>query len=189
MHRKSAPRRNRLLATVAAHAEHAGYNYHFCLSGDISILPSPLRDGCRPPVYGNAMLQGLRSARIAFDARGEITLGQPGLAGTIDLAGRQTANMRIFEATGCGAMLLTEPFDNLPEFFRAGYEVETYGSEEELIDKITYYTNHPEERDAIASRGQERCLKDHSLEQRAIGFDRLMRAALDGRFPKASGHQ
>lgn len=76
-------------------------------------------------------------------------------------------NMRLYEATGMGAMLITDFKENLGELFKIGKEVETYNSLEELVEKINYYLKHDEEREKIARAGQERTLKDHTYEQRA----------------------
>lgn len=76
-------------------------------------------------------------------------------------------NVRLFEATGMGAMLITDAKENLGELFELGEEVETYNSSEELVEKINYYLKHNEEREKIALAGQRRTLKDHTYEVRA----------------------
>jgi spore maturation protein CgeB len=96
----------------------------------------------------------------------------------VDIALRETANMRTFETTGCGAFLLTENFDNLDQYFETGKEIETYHDERELIDKIDYYLAHHKERQEIARRGQQRCLSDYSMEKRAAHFDKIVRTHL-----------
>ncbi len=53
----------------------------------------------------------------------------------MDLAGSETINMRLFEATGSGVFLLTEYHDNLREYFEPGKEVETFGDRRELVEK------------------------------------------------------
>jgi hypothetical protein len=124
------------------------------------------------------MYQALRSGSIAFDARGTLELKGSPHGKTHDLAAGETANMRTFEATGCGAFLLTEHFDNLQRYFEPGKEIETFRDEKELIEKIDYYLSHPEQCRQIARRGQRRCLNDYSMEKRAGAFDRIMRAHL-----------
>lgn len=82
-------------------------------------------------------------------------------------ASKYANNMRLYEATGMGAMLITDFKENLGELFEIGKEVETYNSLEELVEKINYYLKHDEEREKIARAGQERTLKDHTFEVRA----------------------
>lgn len=76
-------------------------------------------------------------------------------------------NVRLYESTGMGAMLITDAKKNLGELFEIGKEIETYNSLEELIEKINYYLEHEEARKKIALAGQKRTLKDHTYEVRA----------------------
>lgn len=84
----------------------------------------------------------------------------------IDAAENNANNMRLYESTGVGAMLLTDMKDNLHELFEIGKEVETYETKEELLEKITYYLAHDDERKRIAKAGQERTLKEHTYAHR-----------------------
>ena len=71
-------------------------------------------------------------------------------------------NMRLFESTGMGAMLITDEKANLGDLFHVGKEIETYKNSQDLIMKINYYLSHEEERNKIALAGQKRTLKDHN---------------------------
>lgn len=84
-----------------------------------------------------------------------------------EIAKNYANNMRLYEATGMGAMLITDKKDNLGDIFDIGKEVETYSSVPELIEKIAYYTTHDEERANIAAAGQRRTLRDHTYGRRA----------------------
>ncbi len=94
-------------------------------------------------------------------ARSKITLNRH-----IDSAENHANNMRLFEATGCGSLLLTDMKDNLSDFFEIDKEIITYQTPEEAVEKIIYYQAHPEEAEKIALAGQIRTFKDHSYEQR-----------------------
>lgn len=84
----------------------------------------------------------------------------------IDMAKNYACNMRLFEATGCGTLLITDYKDNLNELFEIGKEVVAYRSPEECAALVNYYLNHPEEAEAIARAGQARTLRDHTYERR-----------------------
>jgi spore maturation protein CgeB len=58
--------------------------------------------------------------------------------------------------------MLTNYQEELPEFFKPGVEVETYGSFEECADKIAYYLEHEEERAAIAKAGHDKAKELHN---------------------------
>ena len=78
--------------------------------------------------------------------------------------------MRLFEATGGGSMLITDALPGVSRFFEPDKEIVTFSNEEELIAKILHFTTHEQERVTIASRGQNRCLKDWSMARAAESF-------------------
>jgi len=84
----------------------------------------------------------------------------------IDVAENYANNMRLFEATGCGALLITDYKDNLDDLFRIGKEVVAYRNIEECIELIKYYINHPDEATKIAKAGQKRTLENHTYDIR-----------------------
>lgn len=94
-------------------------------------------------------------------ARSHVTLNRH-----INVAESNANNMRLFEATGVGALLITDRKDNLGELFEVGKEVVAYSSPEEAAEMIRYYIAHPEEARAIAHAGQARTLRDHTYQRR-----------------------
>src|SRR5262249_48624424 len=92
----------------------------------------------------------------------------------IDVAEGFANNMRLYEATGVGTMLLTDEGSNLSELFEPGGEVETYVSEDELVEKIAHYLAHDDERRAIARAAQERTLRDPSYARRMAELAALL---------------
>jgi hypothetical protein len=77
-------------------------------------------------------------------------------------------NLRLFEGTGCGALVLTDSTANgLPELFEVDRELIVYHDDSDLIDKIDYYLAHDAEREQIAHAGQQRTLTDHTFARRA----------------------
>jgi spore maturation protein CgeB len=84
----------------------------------------------------------------------------------INVAGKFADNMRLFEATGMGTLLITDWKENLHKMFELGKEVIAYRTAEECVDLIQYYLEHDKEREAIACEGQERTLREHTCYQR-----------------------
>lgn len=80
--------------------------------------------------------------------------------------GGMKANSRVFEATGCGAFHLMDKTVGLESLFECGKEIECYEDRDELIEKVNYYLDNPEERELIASNGQKRVYKDHTVTKR-----------------------
>jgi spore maturation protein CgeB len=83
------------------------------------------------------------------------------------------ANMRAFEATGCGAFLLTEKPYGLEKLFTIGKEL-VARDEEELTDLVKFYLDAEDEREEVALRGMERALEKHTYQQRTMNL--LLRA-------------
>jgi spore maturation protein CgeB len=114
---------------------------------------SPLRGRVKPPLWGYDMYRQLQRSKIALNIH-------------IDMAEQFAANMRLYEATGVGTMLLTDWKTNLHELFEIGKEVVAYRSTEECVDLVNYYLEHESERETIAKAGQQRTLCEHSYYHR-----------------------
>jgi hypothetical protein len=83
----------------------------------------------------------------------------------IDVAEGHANNMRLFETTGVGALLVTEAAPNLGGLFVPGEEVVAYEDEDDLVEKLEHYLANDDERVAIAAAGQRRTLADHTYRQ------------------------
>lgn len=75
-------------------------------------------------------------------------------------------NMRHFEITAAGGFMLCYDQPELEELFEVGKECVVFHSEQDLLEKVKYYLNHPEERVAIAQAGQRRTLSQHLYSHR-----------------------
>lgn len=93
----------------------------------------------------------------------------------INISGVYANNMRMFESTGMGALLLTDAKKNMHEFFDVGKEVVTYKSVQDLINKIKYYLKNDKERIMIAKAGQKKTLKIHTYKNRMIELDKILK--------------
>lgn len=122
---------------------------------------SPLRALHRGPAWGLDMFGLL--------GRSKLTLNKH-----IDISENYANNMRLFEATGMGACLVTDAKDNLGDLFEPGKEVVTYRSVEECLDLLRYYESHDAEREGIAAAGQARCLADHGYERRMAQLHEIL---------------
>jgi radical SAM superfamily enzyme YgiQ (UPF0313 family)/SAM-dependent methyltransferase len=133
------------LETIAhgIHLDVWGYGAH-ALSPD-----SQLGQRHHGEAWGLQMFSLLASSKITINRH-------------IDVAENYANNMRLFEATGSGALLLTDYRDNLGELFEIGKEVVAYRTPEEAVLLARYYLHHPDKAAAIAKAGQERTLQDHT---------------------------
>jgi spore maturation protein CgeB len=83
-------------------------------------------------------------------------------------------NMRMYEATGSRALLITDWKPDLDDIFYDGKEVVSYRTDDECLQKIEYYLKHDQQRRDIASAGQERSLRDHTYRVRMQELTELL---------------
>jgi spore maturation protein CgeB len=126
---------------------------------------SSLRRSYRGEAWGLAMYRLLHSARVAVNRHGEV-------------AEDYANNMRLFEATGVGAMLLTDAKRNLGDLFEPGHEVVTYENGHDLSERILRYLEYENDRVAIATAGQRRTLSEHTYRHRMEELTDLLEQVL-----------
>lgn len=93
-----------------------------------------------------------------------------------DSSPKYASNMRLFETTGTGSLLLTDWRENLAELFEDNIEVLTYRSEEECLEKAKWITNNPIAAQNIAAAGQKRTLSEHTFSKRATKLAEIIRS-------------
>ena len=76
-------------------------------------------------------------------------------------------NMRTFEVTGSGGILLSDRAEDITDFFREDEEILIYDSIKEVSDKIKFLLNDNESLLKISRLSQERCYKFHTYDIRA----------------------
>ena len=86
--------------------------------------------------------------------------------------------MRLFEATGVGACLLTDSKENLGELFEPDAEVVAYRDADECVEKVRYLLGHESRRREIAAAGQRCTLRNHTFASRAALIDAVIREEL-----------
>ncbi len=115
--------------------------------------------------WGLDMYRIMLQSKIVLNRHGEVAEGYAN-------------NMRMFEATGCGAALLTEASKNLGTFFELAHgfhEVAPYASIDEAIETIKLLIKYGA---GLAARGQQRTLRDHTYAQRMKTVSDTLHACL-----------
>lgn len=118
------------------------------------------------PAWGKDMYRIMRRSKIALNRH-------------IDLAGPYAVNMRLFEATGCGALLLTEDRFNLVDYFAPGKEVVTYTTSQDAAEQAAALLSEQTRLNAIASAGRVRTLRDHTYSARMEDLSEVLLSLLD----------
>lgn len=125
------------------------------------IAARPLLAASLDPVYGLQMYDVLRRSQIGLNVH---IHDAAGLAG----------NMRMFETTGAGAVLVTEDAPNLSLLFEPEAEVVPYRSVSDLVGQVRALLADDARRERIALGGQARTLRDHSTPVRAAELNNLL---------------
>ena len=74
--------------------------------------------------------------------------------------------LRDFEAPMCRSTYLTGHSEEIAEFYDIGREIDTYSSDQELVDKTRFYLNNPGAADKLRDAGYRRAIRDHTWVQR-----------------------
>lgn len=81
---------------------------------------------------------------------------------------------RIWDNLACGGFLLTNYQPELDDFLTPGVHLETYHSMDELVEKVLYYLEHDEEREAIALNGYRKVCSEDSVLHRVISIIKII---------------
>jgi spore maturation protein CgeB len=111
----------------------------------------PIMNAYRGELWGIEMYTVLKRSLVTFNIHEILLKGKVG-------------NMRMFEATGVGTMIMNDEGSNLSEIFIPGKEIETYHSIDEAIEKTNYYLKHPEKAIEIGKNAQQRTIKDYNYD-------------------------
>jgi spore maturation protein CgeB len=122
---------------------------------------SPLHACYRGEAWGLDMYRVLAGAAVAVNVH-------------IDVAGPFANNMRMYEATGMGTLLLTDWKTNLSELFQPEIEVVTFRDAAECAEMIQHFTGASAEARRIAEAGQQRTLSQHTYAERMAEFVRII---------------
>jgi spore maturation protein CgeB len=81
--------------------------------------------------------------------------------------------LRDFEAPMCRSCYLTGHTDEIAQFYDIGKEIDTYDSEEELVEKLGFYLSHEGAAERMRTEGYRRARRDHTWRRR---FEQLFQA-------------
>jgi spore maturation protein CgeB len=91
------------------------------------------------------------------------------------VAAGYSPSVRLFEASACGACILSDCWAGLEEFLTPGQEILVPKDADEVVEVLTHVSYG--ERKRIGERARERILAEHTAERRAIEFEGIVSAA------------
>lgn len=116
---------------------------------------SILRERHGGTVWGMDMYAKLSASKISLNRH-------------ISISGRYANNMRLYETTGMGSLLLTDAKDNLHTLFDIGSEVLAYKHADDAVAQVQFYLNNWDLGSQIARAGQKRTFDDHGYDVRML---------------------
>jgi hypothetical protein len=122
--------------------------------------PEEIRAVRSGPIYGRDAYAALSRTRIVFN-------------GAVDMAGEDRGNMRCFEATGCGAVLLTDS-GRYPEGFTDGITMVTYSSIDQIPELIKRLIEDVSWANSVAQAGRDMVKDLYSKERQWTKFQELV---------------
>ena len=128
------------------------------------LRPGPERYSI-PPIRMHPPVFGLDYYRVL--GRSQITLNHH----SFQASGPHASNLRLYEATGMGACLVTDLKDDLARYFDVGREVVSYVNAADCAEKVSYLMDNETERETIAAAGQRRTVTEHTYERRVERLD------------------
>ena len=137
--------RTRLLGLLSEH-----FNVDLYTASDTKNLPKVHNKGTATTLMEMPKIFNLSKINLNFTIK-PIRTGLP---------------LRIWDIMGCGGFVLTNYQEEIAEYFEVGKEIEVFGSEEELAEKVRYYLEHEEERAAIARNGYMKVREYHTWVRR-----------------------
>ena len=105
-------------------------------------VPLKLYGGGFPRWIGRTPLRAVHAGRPVFgEEKARVFRSAAGVLNTMYPAEIAGVNLRLFEAAGCGAAVLTEFRPTVPDLFAVGDEVLTFRDFDELVDQATRLLN------------------------------------------------
>jgi spore maturation protein CgeB len=146
--------RHKLIHVLASKTKIALYGYNYPPEPPLwkrMFKSYPIQKAYKGECWGMEMYKTLGRSLISFNSH-------------IDIAENYAGNIRMFEATGMGSLLLTDYKDNLNSIFEIDKEIVAYKNIDEAIEKVHYLLANSDELKKISRAGQARTFRDYNFE-------------------------
>ena len=118
----------------------------------------------KKPIFGKNMFDVLKNTKILINKHIEDT----------EYAG----NMRLFEGTGLGCLLITDYKKELEKLFKIDEDIVIYTSEKQIFEKINFYLKNNNTRINIAKNGYNKTKSFHNYLNRVNELDKFIKKKL-----------
>ena len=118
----------------------------------------------KKPTFGKHMFNILRNTKILVNKHIEDTT--------------YAGNMRLFEGTGLGCLLITDYKKGLEKLFEIENDVIVYKNDNQIYEKIEYYLKNEIRRIIIAKKGYKKTKNLHNYANRIFVLDKFIKKKL-----------
>jgi spore maturation protein CgeB len=130
-------------------------------------IPLRLYGGPFPRWLGETPLRAAHTGRVVLrEEKARVFRSAAGVLNTMHPAEVVGVNSRLFEATGCGAAVLTEFRPTVPELFDVGREVLAFHDFDDLVEQAGRLLNETGLAGSLGDAAARRAHRDHSLDVR-----------------------
>jgi spore maturation protein CgeB len=130
-------------------------------------IPLRLYGSGFPRWIGATTARGVHTGQyVTREEKARVFRSASGVLNTMNIAEIDGVNARLFEAAGCGAAVLTEFRETVPELFDVGAELLTFHDFDELVDQATRLLSEPGLTARLGDAAARRAHRDHTYDLR-----------------------
>jgi spore maturation protein CgeB len=130
-------------------------------------IPLRLYGSGFPRWIGETRARAVHTGRIVTcEEKARVFRSAAGVLNTMHPAEVSGVNVRLFEAAGCGAAVLTEFRPTVPELFAVGNEVLAFHDFDDLVEQATRLLNEPGLTARLGDAATQRAHRDHTYDLR-----------------------
>jgi spore maturation protein CgeB len=134
-------------------------------------IPLRLYGGGFPRWVGDTQAKSVHTGRyVTREEKARIFRSAAGVLNTMHPAEVSGVNARLFEATGCGAAVLTEFRPTVPELFEVGKEILMFHDFDDLLEQATRLLSEPGLTARLGDAATQRAHRDHTYDLRVTAI-------------------
>ncbi len=134
-------------------------------------IPLRLYGSGFPRWIGETACRAAHTGRsVTCEEKARVFRSAAGVLNTMNLAEVNGVNVRLFEAAGCGAAVLTEFRSTVPELFEVGTEVLVFHDFDDLVEQATRLLNEHGLTQRLGDAAAQRAHRDHTYDLRVTAI-------------------
>lgn len=134
-------------------------------------IPLRLYGGGFPRWIGETAARAVHTGRyVTREEKARVFRSAAGVLNTMHPAEVSGVNLRLFEAAGCGAAVLTEFRPTVPELFALGKEMLAFHDFDDLVEQATRLLSEPGLTARLGDAAAQRAHRDHTYDLRVTAI-------------------